>query len=187
VKMNHDPEADTYVFHRIKRSIQWEENRLLELNAMGLKKSDSLFNHFEVSEPLKDLDHNGKFSAIDWLNDHVDLLAEKGFQIIQKEADKRFLFGKIGLDLEIKEQNDWFDIMAMVYFGEYTIPFIQLRHHILNHDREFILPSGEIALIPEQWFSQFTNLFQFSVKKDAINLQKQHIGLLSELQENEIV
>src|SRR5690606_21465528 len=93
VKMNHDPEADTYVFHRIKRSIQWEENRLLELNAMGLKKSDSLFNHFEVSEPLKDLDHDGKFSAIDWLNDHVDLLTEKGFQIIQKEADKRFLFG----------------------------------------------------------------------------------------------
>lgn len=187
VKMEHDARTDSYIFHRIKRSMQWEENRAKELTALGLKKIHSLFNQFGVADLQESVDDRIRFSMVDWLYGHIDQLKESGFEIIQKEEERRFLFGKIALDLEIKEHNDWFDILAVVYFGDYAVPFIQLRNHILDHNREYVLPSGEIALIPEQWFSQFTNLFQFSVKRDSINLQKHHIGLLNDLQEHEIV
>src|SRR5690606_14147805 len=96
-------------------------------------------------------------------------------------------FGKMELDWEVNEQNDWIDVMALVHFGEYKIPFIELRHHILNHIREFVLPSGEIALIPEQCFAQFSSLFQFSSKRISIALKKHHLGLLQELEESEML
>ena len=54
---------------------------------------------------------------------------------------------------EIKEDNDWFDINAVVYFGIHPIPFIALKQHILHKKREFILPDGDIAIIPEKWFT----------------------------------
>jgi SNF2 family DNA or RNA helicase len=186
VRMDYAQESDKYTFYRIKRSLQWEKNRIKELEELGLKRGAGLFNHFESEQPASVEEQNNEYSLIDWLNRNEDLLKEKGYKILQKEGEKRFVFGRMKLDLEIKEQNDWFDVQAMVHFGEYTIPFIELRYHILNQIREFVLPSGEIALIPEQWFSQFNSLFLLSNKKNSISLKKYHLGILKEIQENEI-
>ncbi|MBU2046178.1 MAG: DEAD/DEAH box helicase, partial [Bacteroidetes bacterium] len=75
-------------------------------------------------------------------------------------------------------KNDWFDIEAIVQFGQFKIPFIQLKHHILNKKREFSLPNGEIAIIPEKWFSQYGNLLSFSEGVDHLRLKKHHVGLV---------
>ena len=123
---------------------------------------------------------------MDWLNEFESTLKEKGFEVSQKEGEKQFVFGQMALDLEVREENDWFDVQALVHFGEFSIPFIELRHHILNHQREFILPSGMIALIPEQWFSQFSGLFELSGKKNAITLKRYHLGILQDLEQGGI-
>src|SRR6202012_1997614 len=99
---------------------------------------------------------------------------------------KRYVFGTSKIDLQVTENNDWFDIHAMVYFGEYSIPFIQLRNHILNKKKEFLLPSGEIAIIPAQWFSQYGNLLHFSEGNADLKLKRHHIGLVNELAEGEM-
>lgn len=186
VKIEYDAKADNYVFYRIRRSLQWEENRIKDLKELGLEKKTGLFNNFKIIDLTSENDHSNEYRLIDWLNSNESNLKERGYEIIQVESETKYVFGRMELNLEIKEQNDWFDVMAEVQFGEYSIPFIELRHHILNHIREFVLPSGEIALIPEQWFSQFANLFQLSNKKNAISLKKYHLGLLQELQESEI-
>jgi hypothetical protein len=77
--------------------------------------------------------------------------------------------------LKCTENNDWFDINAVVHFGPLPIPFIQLRNHILNHKKEFTLPSGEIAVIPEKWFSQYGNLLHFSEGGDQLKLRRHHM------------
>lgn len=169
VKMEYAAHTDSYTFYRVKRSVQWEENRVKELEELGLNKKLGQGH-----------------ALVDWLNEHEKDLVQRGFEIIQREGEKKYLFGRMELDFEIKEENDWFDVQALVHFGAYSIPFIQLRDHILNHKREFVLPSGEIALIPEQWFSQFGTLFQLSNKKNTIGLKKHHLGILQEIQEGEI-
>ena len=103
----------------------------------------------------------------------------------QSDGEKRFLLGTSKIDLEISENNDWFDIHAIVYFGPYQIPFIELKNHILNKIREFKLPSGEIAIIPEKWFSQFGNLLHFAEGRGALKLKRHHIGLVNDLQHSE--
>ncbi len=184
VSVRMERNGDNYIFHRIKRSLTWEKGKLLQLEELGLKTVSSLFQNLEIAAADDDADHS--FSIFEWLNQHHDKLLEEGFEIEQPEGGKQYVFGTSKIDLEVKEDNDWFDIHAIVYFGPYRIPFIQLKNHILNHKKEFVLPSGEIAVIPEKWFSQYGNLLHFSEAGDGIKLRRHHIGLVNDLAESEM-
>ncbi len=180
VKYVYNRELDKHQFYRIKRSMAWEENRSKYLLDLGLEKIDPLFGTYAASSNAIGL----RMSAIEWVNEHLTELQEKGFEVIQSESDKRFLIGKTSISIEIEEKNDWFDIKAVVRFGDYEIPFMQLRQHILQKIQEFELPNGEIAIIPQEWFSQYEHLFQFSAHKEELRLNKTHIGLLNEISEH---
>ena len=177
VKYEYDAKNDKHIFYRIKRNIAWEEDKAQELTSLGLKKADALFGTFVPALEIQGTHQ----SAIEWINEHISQLTDLGFEIIQPENEKRFLIGKTTISIEIEEKNDWFDIRAIVRFGNFEIPFISLRHHILNKIQEFELPNGEIAIIPVEWFSQYEHLFQFSSHKEEIRLNKAHIGLLNDI------
>jgi SNF2 family DNA or RNA helicase len=184
VSVRMEKTGDDYLFHRIKRSVTWEKGKLQQLEAMGLKTVSSLFQNLEVAAHDEESDRS--FPVFEWLNQHHDELLEKGFELEQPDGQKRYVFGNTKIDLEISENNDWFDINAVVYFGPYRIPFIQLKNHILNHKKEFLLPSGEIAIIPESWFSQYGNLLHFSEGGDELKLRRHHLGLVNELNDGEM-
>src|ERR1700712_2929927 len=184
VSVRMEKNGDDYLFHRIKRSVTWEKNKLTFLVGLGLNTISTLFQNLEVTGSEDDIDRS--FSVFEWLNQHHHRLLEEGFEIDQPEGQKRYLFGSSKIDLEVKENNDWFDIYAVVYFGPYKIPFIQLKNHILNHKKEFTLPNGEIAVIPEKWFSQYGNLLRFSEGGQDLKLRRHHIGLVNELAEGEL-
>src|SRR5690606_32969473 len=144
VRMQYDELSDHYTFHRIKRSLQWEDNRMQELLEMGLHKSTALFSNLE---PVPT--GTGTVSAMSWLRDKNEELRHRGYEIVQDDPNKRFFFGRTELDLAVEEHNDWFDVRATARFGEYEVPFSQLRNHILMNIKEFVLPNGEVAVIPE--------------------------------------
>ncbi|MBC7914919.1 MAG: DEAD/DEAH box helicase [Pyrinomonadaceae bacterium] len=186
VTVRMEKQDENYIFHRIKRSLSWEKSKLDDLRQMGLESANSLFLNLEVKSDFSE-DEDPSFSVINWLNDNHDQLLEHGFEIEQPEGNKRFLFGSNKIDLAFNENNDWFDLKAVVHFGPYQIPFMDLRHHILNKIREFMLPSGEIAVIPEKWFSQYGNLLNFSEKGDSgLRIKKHHIGLINDFANSEL-
>lgn len=176
VRLAYQEDSDQYVFHRIKRSLAWEKKQEVYLEKLGLRKKDLLFGNYIVAQEGAAL--------IDWLNAHQPLLSEKGFTITQAKGDRHIFIGKTSLQMAIEEGNDWFDIQAIAHFGHYEIPFIELREHILNKNKEFVLPNGEIAIIPDEWFSEYEHLFLFATNKDSLKLNKAHIGLLYEISEH---
>src|SRR5690606_12661575 len=182
VKMQYDEAADHYTFYRIRPSLQWEDNRMKKLLDMGLHKSAGLFSNLEPVDGGVE-----GASAMDWLRNNNEELCRRGYEIVQEDPNKRFFFGKTTLDLSVAEHNDWIDVRAMAHFGEYQVPFSQLRNHILSHIREFVLPNGEIAVIPEEWFASYHHLFQFSQDKDGIRLGRHHIGLLHDISEHTVL
>jgi superfamily II DNA or RNA helicase len=184
VSVRIEKEGDEYFFHRVKRSIVWEKGKLEQLEGMGLKVVSSLFQNLEVAVAEEEEDRS--FSVFEWMNQHHDELIADGFELEQPEGQKRYLFGNSKIDLQVKEGNDWFDIYAVVHFGPYQMPFIELRNHILNRKKEFLLPSGEIAVIPEKWFSQYGNLLVFADHDKSLKLRKHHIGLINDLAEGEL-
>ncbi|WP_423148668.1 DEAD/DEAH box helicase [Rubrolithibacter danxiaensis] len=185
VTVRMEKQGDDYIFHRVKRSLIWEKNKLNELLEMGLKTGGALFTTLEVTQNYPE-EEDRSFSIINWLNDNHDELLAKGFAFEQPEGDKRFVFGHTKIDLEFRETNDWFDMYAVVHFGPYQIPFIDLKHHILNRIREFVLPSGEVAVIPEKWFSQYSNLLAFAEGGKHLKLKKHHIGLINDFADSEL-
>ncbi|MES3019129.1 MAG: DEAD/DEAH box helicase [Bacteroidota bacterium] len=185
ISVRTEKKDNDYIFHRIKRSLSWEKNKLNILQELGLKSTGSLFLSVFTTDPA-DLEEDSPFSVINWLNEHHDELETKGFTFEQTDGEKRFVIGKSKIDLEIRENNDWFDIHAVVHFGPYQIPFIDLKNHIINKIREFKLPSGEIAVIPEHWFAQYSNLLQFTEGTKSLKLKKHHIGLVNDFANSEL-
>ncbi|MGV3557332.1 DEAD/DEAH box helicase [Larkinella arboricola] len=173
-----EKQGDQYIFHKIRRDIRKEQSTLFWLKANGLE--------------LKDNGHSrlGKAAAFEWLQQNHNLLMEAGFQVSQHANDtKRYFLGYSSIVVSINETRDWFDIYAKVQFGEFEIPFIKLRTLILNKKREFTLPNGEIAVIPETWFTKYSELFAFMEHdddSDRLVLRKHHIALVQELQEESL-
>ncbi|MDQ8003721.1 MAG: SNF2-related protein [Pedobacter sp.] len=173
-----------YTFHRVKRNIDWEKQQFSFLTGLGLKKVSALFHHLEL--PTLSENHDASYAIISWVNEHIDVLKEQGFNVEQANSAKRFVLGSNKIDFEIKEDNDWFDINAIVYFGIHPIPFISLKQHILHKKREFVLPDGDIAVIPEKWFTQYSSLFSLADTSKNLKLKKFHVGLINDLAEDSI-
>jgi len=177
-----EKKADNYIFHRIKRSADWEKKQFNLLLSLGLKKTSSLFSNLEVASA----EENPSYAAINWVNEHIEILEASGFEIEQATGQKKFVLGASKIDLEIKEGNDWFDIHAVVWFGKYQIPFLSLKQHILHKKREFLLPDGEVAIIPDKWFTQYGSLFSLADTGQTLKLKKHHIGLINDLAEDSL-
>lgn len=184
VYVEHLDEEDMYIFHRIRRSTQWEQNKEKFLQTIGLSRSSNLFSDFNLSDQ-----EDTKFiNFLDWLNSHHETLAKEGFVIDQIDSKKKYVIGKTSLEMSFDEQHDWFDVKAYAQFGEFKVAFVELREYILNEVREYMLPNGYIAIIPEPWFAKYKNVFQFSLQKNNLKLSKRHIGLINEVTElNETV
>jgi SNF2 family DNA or RNA helicase len=68
--------------------------------------------------------------------------------------------------------------------GEWEFPFLRFRNHILKGQREFELPDGTTAVLPEEWFNKYRSIFEFGKDHNSsIRIHKQHFPLLSEVLE----
>ena len=171
VKM--EPQEDSYIFHKVKRAVDWEKGKVAYLKELGIE----LKNGKMLVEKSK---------AFFWLKNFQADLAEKGFTIRQNNKDnKRYFVGESSISIEVNQNKDWFDIRAVIRFGEFLIPFMNLRNLILKKKREFTLPNGEIAIIPEEWFSKYSELFHFMEEdsdENSLKLKRHHLALVHELQ-----
>ncbi len=153
---------------KFSRDLMWELKHINFLINSGLiQKND---NVFKVPYPGKDKNHQHRLT-ITWLNENYDKLKKFGFEITQRFSEKKYFVKKIKLNFSVKNKIDWFDIAATVTFGDFEIPFYKLRTHILNGLREYELPNGEIAIIPEIWFKKYTNILKFAKKTKAGHLK----------------
>lgn len=172
VSVSLEKKADNYIFHRVKRSRQWENNIVEFLNEIGL----------QVYEGSLFITKDHKSNIIELLNRKLERLNLFGFQIDQNQLNKVYHLGDSKISFNISQNKDWFDLEAVVSFGNFKLPFIKLKQHILSGNREFELPDGSIAIIPEEWFSRYSNIFDYTENKDGqLQVKKYHFGLLESL------
>ncbi|QZE12966.1 DEAD/DEAH box helicase [Halosquirtibacter laminarini] len=95
------------------------------------------------------------------------------------DGSKQFFIGKRELAFSVQQDDDWFDLKGTVTFGDYQFPFTHLKKHILNNIPEFELPNGQIALIPQEWFTKFKEIFSLSEGEvDNLKIRKVHFSLI---------
>ena len=166
---------DNYIFHKFVRNREWEDDQI-----NFLKKNDLKYNN-GYWYPKEDNEADSHYNPILWLSKNRELLVTHDYLIQQNKLNKKYYTGAQVLDIQIKSNEDWFDIHATVKFGTYQIPFIRLRKHILNGIREFELPSGEIAILPLEWFSSYRDIFPFAkTEGDILKIKRHHFHLIQD-------
>lgn len=158
----------TYVFHKIKRDMEYERDiiQLLAQKGLPLQEGKILLR---------------KTQAFGWISEHYQSLLPFNIKIFQNQ--EVYFIGSSSFRLVIEEKNDWFDIHAIVHFGEFEIPFAQIRKLILQRKTEFELPNGKIAVIPEAWFEQYNEILHFT--HEDCTLRKQFVSLVYALQKEQ--
>lgn len=176
VSVTVEKQEDNYIFHRVKRNLDDEKEILNFLTSTNLPLKNS-----KAAIP--------KTSAFGWLDTNRDNLAKRQFIIDQKgKTEKKYFIGEYNITVEVKENIDWFDIHAVIKFGEYEISFKEIRKLILKKKMEFKLPNGEIAVIPDSWLIEYSELFAFSEEDESgePRLKKHHLSLVQDLEEGNL-
>ncbi len=157
-------------FEAENKAAEWLQQHGLELFSGSSFKVPGASNHYAVLE---------------WMNHNSALLAEAGIQFNSNEEDPEYYFIPPNLDLQIVYEDDWFDIKAKVNIGEFQIAFSALRNNILKGIREFVLPDGRVAILPEVWFSQLKGIATFaeSEEDDTLRLNKIFFPVIQELEQ----
>lgn len=172
-----DTKDGNYSFKKFVRNREWEEEQLAFLKKLGLKYKNGCWYPKDDEEKSEAENY---YQSIQWLNQNNEELLAQGYLIQQSKLNKKYFTGSQILDIKVQSNEDWFDIHAVVKFGDYQIPFMRLRKHILNNIREFELPSGEIAVLPLEWFSTYREMFPFiKLNGNVMKLKKHHFQLLN--------
>lgn len=167
-----------YSFHKITRNFR--DEALLTAKLQELKLVEN--NGFYYPSGWKILSKESAFYfLINWLNKHIPELQKVGISVNQSMLPKTYFTGIQTIDTKIKTLGDWFDVFIEVRFGEFVIPFIKLRKYILNYSREFELPDGQIAILPDEWFARYRGLFPLAhVNGNALQFRNHHYMLLKQ-------
>jgi SNF2 family DNA or RNA helicase len=174
LKKNND-----YSFKKIKRAFDWEKSVFNNLTENGLKERDGHFtlNELDLLGPVDAL-----YFLVNWLNENKQRLEEKGIRVEQGKLDKNYFTGKQQIEIKTEVSGDWFDVYAIVTFGSFSFSFIKLKNYILNDIREFELPNGEIAIIPEEWFARYKSLMPFARSRgEKMQFGRHHYALLQSI------
>ncbi|MSQ78149.1 MAG: ATP-dependent helicase [Flavobacteriaceae bacterium] len=165
-----------YTFRKVRRSKEWEDRKKDLMEKLGLV-------HFDASMFMAG--QGGLTETLDWIRKNQEALDEKNF-VIEQKLDKKYFTGSQSFEFDVQQEQDWFDVYAVAKFGEFEIPFTQLKPYIQKGQREFILPNGDVAVLPEEWMIRFNGMMEYgSEEGDGIRLKKQHAGLLDLLWQNE--
>ena len=167
--------GDNYTFKIFERDTEKERGYVQLVETLGFR----LYNlFFELKENFE----NPLYAILEILRENRSKLV--GFEIKTEYEGKVFSVEKISLSTEVKVEKDWFDLYGNVQIGAFSIPFTKFRRHILSGMREYVLPDKSVAILPEEWFTRFSEILKFAEEYgDSIRLKKVYLGMLDVLEE----
>ncbi len=170
---------DKFSFQKIDRNKNWEASVLKVLSGIGLQKKEGFFS-LKNSELFARED--ALYFYVDWLNENKSKLEKEGILIKQGKLEKNYFIGEQKIEAKANLKDDWFDVYATVVFGNFRFPFYKLKQFILNDIREFELPNGEVAIIPDEWFARYKTLLPLArIRKDKMQFGKYHYALFKDI------
>lgn len=117
---------------------------------------------------------------VKWSYSHKDELLERAVNIVLSDDSTRFYFGSWDFSTQMSSSADWFDINMVVIIGNFKIPFDSFFHNISSGNNRYLLPNGEVFLIPDAWFEQWAGLIPFLVSSPdgSFRVSKRYSALL---------
>jgi len=171
--------VDTRQVIRLQRQPEQEAERFATAasSSFGLKRSAA--NRNPATLNLRARQH-----PVDFLLHKVPRLAREGFEVYGEDRLKsaRVNRNTPHINFNVSSGIDWFDIQAIVSFGELQVPLKEIQHAIHKQERYVKLADGTIGEIPEDWFERYKHLFALGEEvEDRLRLSRYHISYLDQL------
>ncbi|MEI6049808.1 MAG: DEAD/DEAH box helicase [Bacteroidota bacterium] len=177
-----EKKGDSFIFRKYYRNFTWEKQCRDTLGELGYFSDDDIhFSTISANSKQKD----DLYAMLETVNSNYSEIADSGFVLISR-LDLNYNLRSVNIEMTSRIINDWFDIKAIVKIGDWKIPFIRFRKNILEGIREYELPDGSIAILPETWFAKYKNIFEFGKNsEDSLRIHKQHFSLLNDTLDDE--
>jgi SNF2 family DNA or RNA helicase len=172
-----EKKGENFIFKKYYRDFSWELQCRQTLGELGFFSDDEI-NFFPVSSNSRRKDE--VYTILEVINTNYSEIIGSGFELTSR-LDHNYNLKPIDIEISSQIVNDWFDLRATVRIGQWEIPFSRFRKNILDGIREYELPDGTIAILPETWFTRFKNIFEFGKSTDdSLKIHKQHFSLLAD-------
>ncbi|MFQ5616803.1 MAG: DEAD/DEAH box helicase, partial [Anaerolineales bacterium] len=125
-----------------------------------------------------------RVDPIDFLLRKVPNLAADGFEVYGEEELKtaRVNRSKPTLSLNVSSGIDWFDVNAVIKFGDVDASLQEIRRALRKKNRFVKLADGTIGEIPEEWVKKYRHLFGLGEQtEDGARLSNHHLTLIDQL------
>jgi len=164
----------TLVLARITRRPEREQAAWQALASYGLKRTvePSIMVLKKTVQP------------IDFLLHQVPRLAEAGYTIYGEEAltSARVNRNKPTISFHISSGIDWFDVSAVVNYGDLTVGLKELRQAIKKREKYIKLADGTIGALPEEWAERYRHMLALGEDRgDDMRFSSHHITMLDQL------
>jgi SNF2 family DNA or RNA helicase len=168
---------NTFSYQRTHRNIKIEQKILNTLFELGLGYDN--YNMLTIKSDKEDLKEQ---DYLKWISNNKKIISHSNISIIF--SNKEVSSGKSTLELSfVQTNNDWFDVDAVVKFDEFDIPFKEIRNYIVNNTHYFELPNGKIAIIPDEWFAEYQNIFLLlKEEQKMLKMNKLHFNVLENIE-----
>ncbi len=177
-----DKSHGNFIFMKYFRDLIWEKKCRDTLEDLGFYTEDNI--HFAPEYEEKN-NYEELYTLLEAINRNYNEIIESGYRIETVKLERNFNLKPVNVEISNILVDDWFDLKAVIKIGEWEIPFIRLKTNILKGIREYELPDGSIAVLPESWFSKYRNIFEFGISSDdSLKIHKQHFSLLSEIMDD---
>jgi non-specific serine/threonine protein kinase len=163
---------------RIIRNAEFEKacNDLLLASSFGLKRA-----------PLPARSGFYRLRArthpVDFLLNILPRLAKEGFEIFGEEKLKtaRVNRNTPTITFHVSSGIDWFDVQAVVNFGELEVSLKDIRRLVRKQERYVKLPDGSIGEIPEEWLERYRHFFAVGdLQEDGLRFARRHLSLIDQ-------
>ena len=160
-----------YVLKSFERDKNFEQKKISILLENGFRQNERAF--------VMQAQTSNKYEFTESIASKINILEKAGFIIKNNLFDKEVNYSKPKIISKFTNNYDWFDLEITVVFGQFQIPFKALKNNILNKEKEFVLPDGSIAILPEEWFSELRFYAKHTNSDNKTDINKSDYNLLA--------
>ena len=98
-------------------------------------------------------------AMIDWLRQHGPQLRQQDIEVVQP-SEHVYYIGPLSIEQSDTWNGDWLqtDVTVVLDDGRLRLPFRDLRATILRGEQDYMLPTGERLIIPQEWLQRYGDL-----------------------------
>jgi len=159
-----------FTLESIQRELEHEDYLLNKLIKLGLTRLTKYFYLDNLSDDI--------YAFTEQISPFLNEMKNMGFEVINRLFASKINYSIPKINYETRQQQDWFDLHITISIGKFNLKFTKFRKHILNKNKEFILPDNSIFIIPEAWFSELYSLARRTDENNKTGIHRTHIKIL---------